>query len=92
MREVPLPDLKKQEEKKLDEISSDINIDAFASKVAEIGNDALKGKDGPARDSLIYTSALTLSIIKKVDFKDAAIKITDVIKSGKVKDFFYNAK
>ena len=92
MRGVPLPDLKKQEEKKLDEISSDINIDAFASKVAEIGNDALKGKDGPARDSLIYTSALTLSIIKKVDFKDAAIKITDVIKSGKVKDFFYNAK
>ena len=45
MRAVPLPDLEKQEEKKLDDISSDINIEDFAQKASEIGIDALSGKN-----------------------------------------------
>ena len=64
----------------------------FSIKAAEIGNDALSGKDGPAKDTLIYTGALTLSIIKNIDFNDAAEQIKKVINSGKAKEFFYNAK
>jgi len=91
MRAVPLPDLEKQEEIKLDEISSDINVEAFSTKASEIGNEALNGKDGPAKDTLIYTGALTLSIIKNIDFNEAASQIKKAIDSGKAKDFFYNA-
>ena len=68
MRAVPLPELEKKEEIKLDEISSDINVDDFSSKAVEIGIDALNGKDGPAKDTLVYTGAITLSIIKNIDF------------------------
>ena len=73
-------------------VMKDINIDDFSIKAAEIGNDALSGKDGPAKDTLIYTGALTLSIIKNIDFNDAAEQIKKVINSGKAKEFFYNAK
>tara|TARA_B100001173_G_scaffold187409_1_gene161663 strand:- start:330 stop:1430 length:1101 start_codon:yes stop_codon:yes gene_type:complete len=92
MRAVPLPDLEKIEDIKLDEISSDINIDDFSIKAAEIGSDALNGKDGPAKDTLIYTGALTLSIIKNIDFNVAADQLKKAINSGKAKEFFYNAK
>ena len=91
MRGVPLPDLEKQEQIKLDEISSDINVEDFSIKASEIGNEALNGKEGPAKDTLIYTGALTLSIIKNIDFNEAASKIKKAIDSGKAKDFFYNA-
>lgn len=91
MRAVPLPELEKKEEIKLDEISSDINVDDFSSKAVEIGIDALNGKDGPAKDTLVYTGAITLSIIKNIDFNDAAVQIRKSIDSGKAKEFFYNA-
>ena len=91
MRAVPLPELDKQEEIKLDEISSDINVQDFSVKAAEIGDEALNGKDGPAKDTLIYTGALTLSIIRNIDFNDAASKIKETIDSGKAKEYFYNA-
>jgi anthranilate phosphoribosyltransferase len=91
MRAVPLPDLKKQKEKKLDEISSDINIEDFAQKTAEIGQDALSGKDCPAKDTLIYTGSLALSLIRNISFNDASNQIRKSIESGKAKEFFYNA-
>ena len=91
MRAVPLPELDKQEEIKLDEISSDIKVQDFSVKAAEIGDEALNGKDGPAKDTLIYTGALTLSIIRNIDFNDAASKIKETINSGKAKEYFYNA-
>ena len=91
IRAVPLPKLEKQEEMKLDEISSDINVEDFSEKASEIGKEALSGKDGPAKDTLIYTGALTLSIIRKIDFNDAANQIKKTINSGKAKEFFYNA-
>jgi hypothetical protein len=40
---------------------------------------------------LIYTGALTLSLIKKIDFNNAADQIKQAINSGKAKEFFYNA-
>ena len=49
MRAVPLPDLEKKEEIKLDEISSDINVDDFSIKAAEIGEAALNGKNKPSK-------------------------------------------
>ena len=76
---------------KLDEISSDINVQDFSTKAVEIGNEALNGKDGPAKDTLIYTGALSLSIIRNIDFNEAASKIKNTIDSGKAKEFFYNA-
>ncbi len=91
MRAVPLPKLEKKEENKLDEISSDINVQDFSEKVCEIGKEALSGKQGPAKDTLIYTGALTLSIVKKIDFGEAADQIKKNINSGKAKEFFYNA-
>jgi anthranilate phosphoribosyltransferase len=91
MRAVPLPELEKKEEIKLDEISSDINIDDFSTKAVEIGKDALNGKEGPGKDTLIYTGAVALSIIKNINFSDAATQIKNSINSGKAKEFFYNA-
>ena len=91
MRAVPLPELEKKEEIKLDEISSDINIDDFSTKAVEIGKDALNGKEGPGKDTLIYTGAVALSIIKNIDFSNAATQIKNSINSGKAKEFFYNA-
>jgi anthranilate phosphoribosyltransferase len=91
MRAVPLPNLDKQEGVKLDEISSDINVEDFSAKTSEIGIEALNGKDGPAKDTLIYTGALTLSIIKNISFNEAASQIKKAINSGKAKDFFYNS-
>ena len=91
MRAVPLPELEKIEEIKLDEISSDINVTDFSTKAVEIGIEALNGKDGPAKDTLIYTGALSLSIIRNIDFNEAASKIKKTIDSGKAKEYFYNA-
>ena len=91
MRAVPLPDLEKQEEKKLDDISSDINIEDFAQKASEIGIDALSGKNCPAKDTLIYTGSLALSLIKNLSFNEASSQIKKSIDSGKAKEFFYNA-
>ena len=92
MRAVPLPELEKVEEIKLDEISSDINVEDFSQKAAEIGLHALDGKDGPAKDTLIFTASIALSIIKKIQFTDAADQIKKAINSGKAKEFFYNAR
>ena len=92
MRAVPLPELEKVEEIKLDEISSDINVEDFSQKAAEIGLLALDGKDGPAKDTLIFTASIALSIIKKIQFTDAADQIKKAINSGKAKEFFYNAR
>ena len=91
MRAVPLPDLEKQEENKLDDISSDINVKDFAEKTSEIGKEALNGKNCPAKDTLIYTGSLALSIMKNISFNDAANQIKKSIDSGKAKEFFYNA-
>ena len=77
---------------KLDEIASDINVEDFSQKAAEIGLLALDGKDGPAKDTLIFTASIALSIIKKIQFTDAADQIKKAINSGKAKEFFYNAR
>ena len=91
MRAVPLPELEKVEEIKLDEISSDINVQDFSEKAADIGIKALKGSDGPAKDTLIYTASLALSIVKKTNFVDAAAQVKKAIDSGKALEIFYNA-
>jgi anthranilate phosphoribosyltransferase len=51
----------------------------------------LNGKEGPGKDTLIYTGAVALSIIKNIDFSNAATQIKNSINSGKAKEFFYNA-
>ena len=71
---------------------SDINVEDFSQKAAEIGLLALDGKDGPAKDTLIFTASIALSIIKKIQFTDAADQIKKAINSGKAKEFFYNAR
>ena len=44
------------------------------------------------RDTLIFTASIALSIIKKIQFTDAADQIKKAINSGKAKEFFYNAR
>ena len=48
----------------------EINIEEFAEKASIIGYDALSGKDGVAKDSLIYASSIIYSNIK---FRNPAI-------------------
>ena len=89
-RAVLLPELSKNSAS-LDEISSEINIEEFAEKAASIGYEALNGKDGIAKDSLIYASSIIYSVVRSVNFSDSAKLIRKSIDSGKAKEFFSNA-
>ena len=90
MRAVPLPDLAKSKSG-LDEISADIDVKEFASKTAEIGEEALSGKDSPALDSIIYTSSIIYSLIKNKSLFESSDIIRKSIKKGTAKSFFKNA-
>ena len=83
VRAVPLP---KQPNAKQngDGTAAKIDTDKLAGKAAEAGLDALGGKNGPARDSLIYSGAIMLMHLKiGKNIKDAAEKIRIAINSGK---------
>ena len=70
---------------------SNLNIEEFAEKAASIGYEALNGKDGIAKDSLIYASSIIYSVVRSVNFSDSAKLIRKSIDSGKAKEFFSNA-
>ena len=70
----------------------DIDVKEFASKTAEIGEEALSGKDSPALDSIIYTSSIIYSLIKNKSLFESSDIIRKSIKKGTAKSFFKNAK
>ncbi len=92
VRAVPLPDLAPAKTVG-DEAAAKINIDQLASMAAEVGLAALEGKEGPARDSLIYSAAIMLthmSVAKSI--QDSANKVRTVIDSGKALTHFQKNK
>lgn len=83
-RAVPIPDDIPPAESKGDDIATTINIGKAAELAAATGLEALAGKPGPARDSLIYGCAIMLSHIGHNDsMATAADSVRKVIDSGK---------
>ena len=83
VRAVPLPVL---EPAKLagDDTAAKIDTDQLASEAAKVGIEALQGKQGPARDSLIYSTAIMLTHMSiEKDLQASAEKVRAVLDSGK---------
>ena len=83
VRAVPLPGLGPAKTEG-DNTAAKIDIDQLAAEAAKIGVAALKGEKGPARDSLIYSSAIMLAHLGiEENLQASAEKISSVIDSGK---------
>ena len=83
VRAVPLPELGPAKTEG-DNTAAKIDIDQLAAEAAKIGVAALKGEKGPARDSLIYSSAIMLTHLGiEENLQASAEKISSVIDSGK---------
>ncbi len=81
VRAIPLPDLPAA--KGGDETAAKVDIEALARHAAETGTAALEGKEGPARDSLIYAGAIALAHVGiEKNMQDAAAKIRNAVDSG----------
>ena len=81
VRAVPLPELPPAAEG--DETAAKVDVEALARHAAETGLAALEGRQGPARDSLIYAGAIMLTHAgMKENLQDAAEKVRTVIDSG----------
>ena len=81
-RAVPIPDDLNPKKTKGDEIESKIDADNLAQYAAQAGMEALQGKAGPARDSLLYGSAIILTHTGhfrslQEGYQEAAKKIDD---------------
>ena len=88
VRAVPLPELEASKEKG-DDTAAKFDIDQLANKAALAGLSALEGKEGPARDSLVYSGAIMLTHMGvKKDLKDSAGIIRAAIDSGKALKHF----
>lgn len=87
-RAVPLPqDLPPA--KPGDEIAITFDSDAAAAIAAEKGTEALKGKSGPTRDSLVYAGAIVLYHLRRAESLEAAAdQIRGVLDSGEANSRF----
>jgi len=83
VRAVPLPtDLPKKAGE--DDIVIPFDRDSAAKAAAEVGMDALNGKQGPTYDSLVYSGSLILSHLGKADsLSSASDQIRAALDSGK---------
>ncbi len=82
-RSVPLPKDLPPAPVRGDEIATEIDIDAAAEVAAERGLAALKGEDGPTRDSLVYAGALALKHLGRQESLEAAAQaVRKVLDSG----------
>ena len=92
VRAVPLPEIDTAKNVG-DETESKFNVDQLAEKAAEAGLAALEGKDGPARDSLIYSGAIMLAHMGiKNNLQDSAEQVRTAIDSGKALSHFQKNK
>ncbi len=88
VRAVPLPDLNTAKVQG-DETAAKIDTDQLAAEAAKVGVAALQGEQGPARDSLIYSSAIMLTHKGiEEDLQASAKKVRDVLDSGKAFNHF----
>ena len=83
IRAVPLPELDPSKTTG-DDTATSMDADQLAAEAAKAGIDALQGKEGPARDSLIYSTAIMLTHkgIEK-NLQASADKVREIIDSGK---------
>ena len=83
IRAVPLPELDAAKAQG-DDTASKVDTDQLAGEAARVGIAALQGEQGPARDSLIYSTAIMLTHtgIEK-NIQTSAEKVRSVIDSGK---------
>lgn len=88
-RSVPIPKDLPPPEKSLDEIAIDFNVEAGAQAAARSGIEALEGKAGPARDSLVYSAAIVLTHLGKcASLQAAADEVRKILDSGKALQHF----
>ncbi len=83
VRAVPLPELNAAKSAG-DNTAAKIDTDQLAEEAAKIGVAALQGEHGPARDSLIYSTAIMLTHVgTEKTIQASAEKVRSVIDSGK---------
>ncbi len=83
LRAVPLPEELPKTRREGDEIAIAVDISETAKVAAETGMEALGGKPGPTRDSLVYSGALILKHTGVHDtLQQAAEHIRDVLSAG----------
>jgi anthranilate phosphoribosyltransferase len=91
-RAVPIPDDAPRAASQKDEIDSAVDTDALAKIAAEMGIEALSGKAGPMRDSLVYSGAICLSHLKRYDsLQSAADAVRAVLDDGSALERFQRA-
>lgn len=91
-RAVPIPENAPRAGSQKDEIDSAIDTDALAKISAELGLEALSGKAGPMRDSLVYSGAICLSHLKRYDsLQAAADAVRAVLDNGSALERFQRA-
>ncbi|MBD3620127.1 MAG: anthranilate phosphoribosyltransferase [Chromatiales bacterium] len=91
-RAVPIPESVPAAASQKDEIDSAVDIDALARISAEMGVEALSGKAGPMRDSLVYSAAICLHHLKRYDsLQSAADAVRDVLDNGSALERFQRA-
>ncbi len=82
VRAVPLPELNTAKSV-VDDTAAKIDADQLAEEAAKVGVAALKGEQGPARDSLIYSTAIMLTHMNiEKTLQASAEKVSAVIDSG----------
>ncbi|MEM7400313.1 MAG: anthranilate phosphoribosyltransferase [Pseudomonadota bacterium] len=88
VRAVPLPELDSAKSAG-DETAAKIDTDQLAAEAAKVGIAALEGKQGPARDSLIYSTAIMLTHMGMENNLHASSELVkDAIDSGKALTHF----
>ncbi len=88
VRAVPLPELNAAKSAG-DDTAAKIDTDQLAEAAAKVGVAALQGEHGPARDSLIYSTAIMLTHTgTEKTIQASAEKVRAVIDSGKAFAYF----
>ncbi len=86
MRCVPIPE---QAIRMKDSAEESVNIEALSKASAQAGLEALDGKEGPARDCLIYSAAIMLKHLGKAEsLNQGAEMVSGIIASGKAMSCF----
>ena len=92
VRAVPLPDLAPAKSA-VDDTAAKIDTDQLAAEAAKVGVAALQGEQGPARDSLIYATAIMLAHMGiEKSLANSAEKVRAIIDSGKAFTHFQQNK
>jgi anthranilate phosphoribosyltransferase len=82
-RAVPIPEGLAKAASQADEIATEVDPQALAECAADFGMNALQGKAGATRDSLIYSAATCLYHLKRYDSMPAAADaVRKVLDSG----------